>query len=145
MAGGRPTKYTPELIERAKEYANGQYEIIGDVIPTIAGLANYLDIVRDTVHEWVKEEDKKEFSDIVAKMLQSQESILVAKGLDGKFNASITKLLLTKHGYSDKVEQEIKSEAKHEHTIRELPSTDDWIKGIIGTGAETPPAESSAD
>jgi hypothetical protein len=105
MPAGRPTKHTPELIERAREYANGQYEIIGDVIPSIAGLANYLDITRETIHTWVNEEDKAEFSDIVKKMLQTQESVLIAKGLDSKFNASITKLILTKHGYSDKVEQ----------------------------------------
>ena len=27
---------------------------------------------------------------------------LIAKGLKGEFNASITKLMLTKHGYTDK-------------------------------------------
>lgn len=105
MAGGRPTKYTPELIERAKEYANGQYEIIGDVIPSIAGLASYLDITRETIHTWVNEEEKAEFSDIIRKMMQTQESVLMAKGLDGKFNSTITKLILTKHGYSDKIDQ----------------------------------------
>ena len=45
--------------------------------------------------------DKEEFSAIVAEILALQERTLLKGGLTEDFNASITKLLLTKHGYSD--------------------------------------------
>jgi len=35
----------------------------------------------------------------------TQERKLVTGGLEGKYNPAITKMMLTKHGYSDKVEQ----------------------------------------
>ena len=105
MAGGRPSKYTPELIEKTKEYL-ANWQSTGDVIPSIAGLAGVLEVRRETIHEWCREDEKEDFSNIVAQILRKQEQTLANKGLTGDFNSSITKLLLTKHGYSDKIEQE---------------------------------------
>ena len=34
--------------------------------------------------------------------MKKQEKDLINKGLTGDFNSTITKLILTKHGYSDK-------------------------------------------
>lgn len=107
MPAGRPSLYTPELLEAAKWYVHGGYEEQNDPMPMIAGLAINLGVSRETVHTWAKEEDKPEFSDIVRKLMAEQERKLFAKGLDGTFNASITKLALTKHGYTDKSENTI--------------------------------------
>ena len=38
MPGGRPTKYTPELIEKAWDYYEN-YEHYGDMIPSVVGMA----------------------------------------------------------------------------------------------------------
>lgn len=99
--GGRPTKMTPELLAKATEYVNGGY-MVNEPVPTVVGLALYIDVRRSTVYEWVRE--YPEFSDIVDKVLEKQESGLVRGGLLGDYNPSIAKLLLTKHGYSDKQE-----------------------------------------
>lgn len=100
----RPTKYTKDTVEKAKAYLV-DYQHDGSVIPSAAGLALYLGIRKSTLYEWAKDEDKQEFSDTLAELQQRQESILLANGLRGDFNAAITKLALANHGYSDKSEQ----------------------------------------
>lgn len=106
MAGGRPTDYTPELLAKAHEYADGGWEVAGDAVPTVAGLACELGINRDTCYAWGKDAQKSEFSDILHKIAQTQERRLVNGGMFGEFNAPITKMMLTKHGYSDRIEQD---------------------------------------
>ena len=104
MTAGRPTKLTPEVIAKAKEYIASGYEA-DELVPTIAGLALYIDVRRSTVYEWAK--DNEEFSDIVEKVMGSQEKGLLKGALGGDYNSSIAKLMLTKHGYSDKQETEL--------------------------------------
>ena len=103
MAGGRPTKYTPELLEKAATYLD-EYKSSGQVVPMIVGLALHCGIDKSTVYEWMKDPKKKKFSDIAKEVEQMQEVALASGGLSGDFNANITKLLLSKHGYSDKAE-----------------------------------------
>jgi hypothetical protein len=103
MPAGRPTDYTPELIEKAWAYANGGWEEVGDPVPSVAGLACEIGVRRETCHAWAKDETK-EFSNILRKIAETQERQLVKGGLGGNFNASITKMMMTKHGYSDRVE-----------------------------------------
>jgi len=98
----RPTKYTKALLAKAAQYLTEYKESGEDAIPQVAALADYLNIARSTIYEWSKEEGKEEFSDIVERILCNQERTLINKGLLGEFNASITKLALTKHGYSEK-------------------------------------------
>jgi hypothetical protein len=100
----RPTDYTPELLEKARNYLV-DYEYDGSVIPSVAGLSEYLGISRTCIYDWAKQEDKKEFSDILGQILSKQERLLINKGLTGDFNSAIAKLALGKHGYSEKSEQ----------------------------------------
>ena len=102
----RPTKYNKEIIEKTKYYLE-HYEDEDDVIPSIAGLAVYLKIRRETLHEWAKDKDKEEFSNTLGEILSKQERVLANKGLKGDFNPTITKLMMANHGYSDKQQQEI--------------------------------------
>lgn len=103
---GCPSKLTDELIAKAKEYLYGGYESLGDVVPSVAGLACYLAIARSTTYEYAKQDSDlgREFSDIVEGILSLQENKLINGGLKGDFNPSITKIMLTKHGYSEKQE-----------------------------------------
>lgn len=98
---GRPTKYTPELLEATREYM-ADYKTHGQVIPSIAGLAGVLGVARRTLHAWAKDADKPEFSHILEELLSIQESLLINKGLSSDFNSNIVKLVLGKHGYHDK-------------------------------------------
>jgi len=106
MAGGRPTDYTPKIIEAAWNYANGGWIKAGDKVPSVAGLACEIGVRRETCHAWAKEPDK-EFSNILMVISEKQERELLNKGLSGAFNYSITKMMLSKHGYSDATKQEL--------------------------------------
>lgn len=99
--GGRPTLYTPELLEEVKDYLV-TYEERGHEIPSIAGLACELGVGRRTLHDWAADPEKPEFSRILEQLLSKQEFVLFNKGLNGKFNSNIVKLALGKHGYHDK-------------------------------------------
>lgn len=104
--GGRPTEYSEEKLDLARAYLDGGWELEGDVVPQIAGLALAMGVHRDTLYEWASHDDKPEFSDIFMRVKHMQERRLVSGGLSGDFNPAITKMLLTKHGYSDKQEIE---------------------------------------
>lgn len=104
---GCPSKLTDDLIAKAKEYLYGGYESLGDVVPSIAGLACYLEISRKSAYNY--SEQSEEFLHIVEGILSLQENKLINGGLKGDFNASIAKLMLAKHGYSEKQEVDHKS------------------------------------
>lgn len=125
MAGGRPTKYTKNILKRAKQYikdsedeqiqlvkqSNSEkgYEMYENKLkvnlPTIEGLAIDLGISRETVYQWEKE--YKEFSDIIGELKAKQAKMLIQSGLSGDYNPTIAKVLLTKHGYKEGIEQEV--------------------------------------
>ena len=102
---GRPTKYNTALLEKAQHYLDN-YEEYDEVIPSAVGLALVLDITRATLYAWAKDEDKKAFSDILDNINKKQEQVLLKNGLNNKFNSNITKLVLGKHGYHDRPQQE---------------------------------------
>jgi len=112
MTAGRPTQYTPELVEKALTYL----EICKDTeedkengikasvkMPSKGGLAVYLGVSRETLYAWAKE--KPEFSDIMEQMGAIQEDRLLNKGLSGDYSPVIAKVLLTKHGYREGIDQ----------------------------------------
>ncbi len=123
---GRNTKLTPALIKKAREYlphCKDEYErIVRDYsvantenppfervkyelticLPSVAGLARWLRVSRETIYAWSGE--NRVFSDIYQDVMAEQEQRLLNNGLSGKYQPIITKLLLTKHGYSDKQE-----------------------------------------
>ena len=103
---GRPEK-VPDKHRRAAEYLGGGYQEAGDVVPSAAGLACYLGVSRSTVYKWA--ETDAQFSDMLEAVQANQERLLINKGLTGDFNATIAKLMLAKHDYSDKAEVDNKS------------------------------------
>ncbi len=101
---GRPTDYDPiRTVERTLAYIESPRAVSGKLkFPSIAGLAVYLKIARSTIYEWTK--IYPEFSDIIERLLAEQEAALLENGLDGTFNATIVKVVLTKHGYKDQAD-----------------------------------------
>lgn len=123
--GGRPTKCIPELLENAKYYLDN-WEDLGDAFPHIMGLAKKIDVDSTTIYDWIKQPDKEEFSLIVRKLLDEQHRTLVNKGFIGTSSPVITKLLLSKHGYSDKQETQLSGEieiTRIEHVIVDPANT----------------------
>lgn len=121
-AGGRPTKLNSTILVKAKEYlkqAEDDYEALGDKkltivwhvkLPTIEGLANHLEIHKDTIYEWEKLDSElgQQFSDLVTRVRNIQAERLINNGLAGNYNPMIARLLLSsKHGYVEKQEQDI--------------------------------------
>lgn len=103
---GRPSKYTPELLEKARDYIDNHVQY-GDVVPSHAGLATEIDITRATLYAWANDKEKQDFSDILDKCNRKQERMLLSGSLVGDMNASIAKLMLGKHGYQEKHQQEV--------------------------------------
>src|SRR3990167_1059929 len=92
-AGGRPTKYTPDLINLVDEYLT---EAIPQnmKIPTVEGLCLKLGIFKDTVYRWAKK--YPEFSDALRLIKIKQKEILTEIGVFGgkEINSNIVMLLL---------------------------------------------------
>lgn len=120
--GGRPLEYNDEVVSKTNEYIDScedeenQYlsglSVKGTELyktklkvnlPTIEGLALYLEVNRDTIYDW--EGKYKEFSDILGKLRAKQAKCLIDNGLSGDYNPTIAKVLLTKHGYREGLEQ----------------------------------------
>lgn len=111
--GGRPTEYGERILELARQYRDAFFlpedqrkDILGDeeVIPTKEGLALFIGISRETIYEWSSQDTKQEFSDIVNEIFSNQAKTLINKGLSGKFTPAITKVMLSKHGYREGIE-----------------------------------------
>lgn len=126
MPAGRPTDYSESMYQKTREYIDScedETKLIGDGIsskmitkvklPSIDGLALHLGVRRSTIYEWQKH--NSEFSDIIETLLQKQASVLLNNGLSGAYNPTIAKVILTKHGYTDK--QEIDQKTEHSGTI----------------------------
>ncbi len=117
---GRPNELI-DTLEKAKQYLLGEWQIVGDVIPSVAGLACYTGKRRSTIYDYASKNE--EFSDILEGILSLQENRLINGPLASLLNPTIAKLILTKHGYSDK--QEIQADVN----TREIPnvSSDEFV------------------
>lgn len=91
---------TPEVMEAAREYSLGGWKKNGEVVPSIAGLALHLGRGRPTLYRWAAED--ADFAEIMERVKTQQEAALLNGGLSGELNATITKLMLANHGYTDK-------------------------------------------
>ena len=98
----RPSKLDETVIERAREYVDAGWSEIGHALPHAAGLATYLGVSRKTLYNW--REGNEEFLHILDRLLGIQETELWNKGLKGEYQPTLVKLMLTKHGYSDRQE-----------------------------------------
>lgn len=125
---GRPTIYSQKMLDKAKKY----FECLPDdeVVHSIEGLADYLEIHRDTIYDWCSQDSKEEFSYIVNRILMRQGKTLINKTLKKEFEPRTSGMMLGKHGYTTKTESEttIKIE-KDEETENKAK---DAIKQIIG-------------
>lgn len=96
---GSPSKLTPELIAKAAEYLV-VFRSEGDLIPTVAGLSCYLGVSRSSIYNYKGK--NQDFLDTIEQLDSLQEKMLINGGLSSDFNAAITKLIMSNHGYSEK-------------------------------------------
>lgn len=106
MPAGRPTKATPDNVAKAREYL-ATYKELGKNIPTVEGLALYLDVSRETLYA------RPEFSDTLRQIEAKQKEELVQNGLTGDFNPQFTKFLLSaNHGLVEKSATDVTTKGK---------------------------------
>ncbi len=103
----RPTKYNEEVLEKAKDYIENHLEQ-GDEVPSIEGLAYYIGVGRKNLYNWA--EENSEFLHTLDDIKSKQAKMLINGGLVGDYNASIAKLMLYNHGYSEKQDMNLNAE-----------------------------------
>lgn len=113
--GGRNSDLDQLWLDYARLYMDN-WQNDGAQVPTIAGLCLATQISDVTYHAWVNKltdpsydcnDVESQFLSIACKLHLLQQNGLIQGGLAGKFQPTITKLLLGKHGYSDKIEAEL--------------------------------------
>ena len=97
----RPTDYTESLLDKARTYLDETT----DAVPIVVGLCLHIGISKATAYRWA-EEGKQEFKDILEEVMEKQEAGLVNGGLKNEFNPTITKMMMTKHGYQDVIKND---------------------------------------
>ncbi len=108
---GRPSDYGPSILIKAMEYV-ANYEEFGDVVPSIEGLAVHLGVTRKTIYNWAEDQEKQDFLYIFEICQAKQGRELINKGLNGKFSAAVSKMMLSKHGYVEKTESDLTSKGE---------------------------------
>jgi|TARA_R110002051_G_scaffold318742_1_gene401533 hypothetical protein len=108
---GRPTVYTQEIIDKARDYVeNYDSKEIGHPFPSITGLCKVIQRSRAVVCQWSVHTDedgkhlKPEWKDIMDSIKEAQEMRLIHCGVTNQFNPTITSLMLGQHGYHKKVD-----------------------------------------
>ena len=98
--GGRPSEYTEGHLEQLRRYLEC-FRDFDDVVPTIESFSFRFGIGKPTIYRWEKDHD--EFRNALDSLRSLQASLLINKGLEGKFAPVITKLMLSaNHGMAEK-------------------------------------------
>jgi hypothetical protein len=122
MPGGRPTDYTPQVIEELNQYLI-EATPLNMKIPTVEGIALRLGVSRDTLYEWAK--IHKEFSDTLGKLKMMQKEALIETGIFGgkEINQTIVALLLkVNHDMVEKTAVDVTSGGKPIPILGNVPS-----------------------
>ena len=118
-AGGRPSKYLPEYVDRLYQYINcdpnhpldlescdtqgntKQYQKIvpNEYCPSRDGFADLIGVTEDTLTNWGKEH--VEFLGALKRLDQKQKYFLIQNGLVGQYDARFAQfVLINNHGMS---------------------------------------------
>jgi len=109
---GRPTKWNEEIVPKMEAYYKMCLED-ETKFPMISEMCTYLDIVQDTLAEWLKDDDKpQQFSDAYKKIYQLQETRLMQKGFELKNPTFAIFLLKANHGKRETQNVDITSKDK---------------------------------
>ena len=89
--GGRPTKYTPDMVDRLEGYMHN----CPDELPSKSGFAIFVGVHVNTLDNWSRKHS--EFLWALRRLHTLQESELINKGLAGQYNSTICKLILSRN------------------------------------------------
>ncbi len=110
--GGRPDTVSEATVAKAEYWlAERVWEDDGRIVPTVEGLARYLDLSRITLYQ------AEELSNTLEKVQALQSEMVLDRSLANEFNPTIAKLILSaKHGYIER------SEVSNTHELVAKPS-----------------------
>ncbi len=138
----RPSKYNKAIVSKCWEYfaikrpcddVNG----IKEVIPSIEGLSLYINLSRSNIYEWLKDDNKKDFQDIVNRILAKQGGMALNGGMAGTFNPKNSAVLLSKHNYREATDVDITTAGKPiEQSVINV------IDKVYGNNPPTKPSDS---
>ena len=129
---GAPSKYTDDIpqkmldyfdIEATRTVYDKMYDKKGNMIaekerevanslPTIEGFCKLINVSKNTLHEWLKDDSKVELQDAYKKAKDMQEAVWQENSLKGLYNPIFT-IFMGKNVFGWKDKQEISVEAKH--------------------------------
>jgi hypothetical protein len=123
---GRPSKFCQEMLDKCYKYLS-DYKELGDAVPSMVGLAKFVGVGRSTIYNWGQAAPEgwgiEEVADIITMVSEYQELDLINGGLKSEMNPAIVKMLLTRHGYADKVETDVTSAGQQLNTWTIQPVT----------------------
>jgi hypothetical protein len=130
---GKAGILTPDLLDRMDRYLDErQWQDFHHVIPNLAAMCVLLGISSFTFRQWLDGDGSGEYRDRItkfyARLMDEQQAVLLAGGLSGAFNSTIAKVLLSKHGFSEKT--------SHEFTQGQLEDANSKPAIFIGVGSE---------
>lgn len=93
-----------EIVQENKEKGYVMHRKVLKVhLPTVEGFSKFIKVTRSTVYFWAK--TYPEFSEALDRIKAEQLQKLIARGLEGKYNPTIVKLILsTNHGMVEKTD-----------------------------------------
>ena len=103
---GRPTLYTDELNQAAKDYVDGGYEEAEHPFPSVVGMAVVLNIAKSTLYTWADDE-RGDISDTLDNCQDNQELKVMIGSITNELNPTISKLVLANFGYHDKADNTV--------------------------------------
>ncbi len=105
---GRPTSYSQTIVNQALKYLDDYQTEHQHPFPSLVGLCKVLGRGKTTFYRWWKEDkDKPEWGDIMETLNEIQELVLLNKSSIGALHPTIAALILGRHGYHKKVDNEL--------------------------------------
>lgn len=98
------TKCTPELVEQAEAYVDGEWEKLGHTHPSKTGLSIYLEISVRSLQKWQEAGKKTAIIRTLERIEDLAPFYLTQGGLKSELNPTITKLALSNYGVIEKNE-----------------------------------------
>ena len=104
-----------EVAKKANDYILNP-KVYGDIVPTVEGLAVALGMSRENLYKMA---EKNEIILHTMELLNTHQSkLLITGGLLNRFNAAITRLLLSRHGYIEKQQVEMEGQIQFNEEVK---------------------------
>lgn len=151
------TKYEPKYIQKVGEYlqqnqdeytefhrtrsnslagSNSFERIIRVKLPSIRGFAKFIGVSRKTIYNW--RDENPDFAEALEEINQEQLERLINAGLEGSYNPTITKVLLSaNHGIRDGVDNNLSGKVETGFTDEQISRIAERITARNGNADDT--------